>query len=173
MLNIILFIKGNLTVYRDNCINQHNISLEEITNHHEDDKTTDGTGEDDRGRRHAGRLRRETALPDQRNRRMVPEILRGGVQAAAHTRHRQQLDREGRQAARHGPRHAGRSATCTSHRFGGQQQDRRDGLFRLPDGDSVSKRPTDGAVSRHAWNCRMIIRKTLHCTKGVYIMIVV
>ena len=80
---------------------------------------------------------------------MVPEIVRGRVQAAAHTGHRQRLDREGRQAAWNGTRHAGRPATHSGHRFGGQQQDRRDGLFRLQDGDPASQRPADGAVARH------------------------
>ena len=37
----------------------------EIINQHENNKTSGGTCEDDRGRRHAGRLRRETSLPDQ------------------------------------------------------------------------------------------------------------
>ena len=75
--------------------------------------------------------------------------MSGGVQAAAHTRHRQRLDREGGQAARHGTRHAGRPAAHPGHRFGGQQQDRRDGLFRLQDGDPASERPADGTVARH------------------------
>ena len=94
----------------------------------EDDKTTDGAGEDDHRRRHAGRFRRETPLPDQRNRRMVPEIMRGRVQPAAHTGHRLQLDCEGGQAARHGTRHAGCPTARSGHRFGGQQQER----FFLP-----------------------------------------
>ena len=82
---------------------------------------------------------------------MVPEDMRGGIQLDVHTGHRQRLDREGGQTARHGNRHAGCPAPCSGHRFGRQKQERRDGLFRLPHGASASKRPADGAMARHGY----------------------
>ena len=55
---------------------------------------------------------------------MVPEGVHGGIQSDGRIGHRQRINCEGRQAARHGTRHAGHPATRPGRRLGGQQHDR-------------------------------------------------